>query len=305
MPDRLDGLGFARSRLIRHARDGTDLVVPPIGEGNPGILLFAEDRVIVRAGGRPTTLLGSAERLRAPVQPLDLFLGHLEDGRPAFAAALSVDAAEAFPEPEFRIADLRRLAAEGAVAAEELGLLATAKSVLAWHARNGFCANCGTATEIRAGGFRRDCPDCGAQHYPRTDPVVIMLVRRGDACLLGRGPRFPGTMYSCLAGFVEPGETIEDAVRRETAEETGIVVGAVRYHASQPWPFPSSLMIGCVAEALSEAITIDPIELSDARWVDRRELALMFEDEHPEGITVPLPIAIAHLLLRDFLDGRV
>ncbi|GEO99176.1 NAD(+) diphosphatase [Methylobacterium haplocladii] len=304
MADAYDRLGFVKSRLVRHGAEREHVAVPPVDAPGTGILLFAGDRVILRPGETPTALLTPDEAARRPDGPLTIFLGRFED-RPVFATALPEDAAESFPEPDFRISDLRGIAAQGAVAAEELGLLATAKSVLAWHGRNGFCSNCGTATEPKAGGFRRECPACGMHHFPRTDPVVIMLVHRGDACLIGRGPHFPGTMYSCLAGFVEPGETIEDAVRRETFEETGIAVGSVRYRASQPWPFPSSLMIGCVAEATTEVITRDPLELAEARWVSRAELRTMFDACHPEGITAPQPLAIAHLLLRDFLDGTV
>ncbi|MCE4222434.1 NAD(+) diphosphatase [Methylobacterium sp. C25] len=304
MTDAFDRLGFVKSALVRHSAEREHVAIPPIDAPGTGILLFAGDRVILRSGEPPTALLTPDDFAPPLREGLIVFLGRAE-GRPVFAVALPEEAVEGFLEPTFRVSDLRGVAAEGAVAAEELGLLATAKSVLAWHGRNGFCANCGTATEVKAGGFRRECPACAMHHFPRTDPVVIMLVRRGDTCLIGRGPHFPGTMYSCLAGFVEPGETIEDAVRRETFEETGVVVGAVRYRASQPWPFPSSLMIGCIAEATSEAITIDPLELADARWVSRDELRTMFDGSHPEEITAPKPLAIAHLLLRDFLDERV
>ena len=142
---------------------------------------------------------------------------------------------------------------------------------------------------MRIGGYRRDCPNCGAEHFPRTDPVVIMLAIDGERCLLGRQARFAPGMYSCLAGFVEPGETIEDAVRRETAEEAGITVGRVRYHASQPWPFPSSLMIGCHAEALSRDIVRDDAELEACRWFSRAEVRAMLagrpsgRDQMPAG----------------------
>lgn len=297
-------LGFAQSRLIRHSAEREHGPAPLAGAAGAATILIAGDKVILRAGISATALLEANEAARAQARSVEVFLGRV-DGRPVFAAAADAQAAELFPEPDFQIRDLRALAIEARVPDHELGLLATAKSVLAWHGRNGFCANCGTATRIAAAGFRRECPNCGLHHFPRTDPVAIMLIHRGESCLLGRGPHFPETMYSCLAGFVEPGETIEDAVRRETAEETGIAIGAVRYHASQPWPFPASLMIGCVAEALSEVITIDPAELADARWVTKDALRLMFERRHPEGLTVPQPIAIAHHLLRDFLDGSV
>jgi NAD+ diphosphatase len=191
----------------------------------------------------------------------------------------------------------------GLVALEHLPAFAQAKSLLGWHARHRFCANCGVPTEIVQAGWRRDCPACGMQHFPRTDPVVIMLVVHGDRCLLGRQPRFGKGMWSCLAGFVEPGETIEDAVRRETLEEAGVVCGRVTYFASQPWPFPMSLMIGCHAEALTAAITVDRTELEDARWFPRDEVAAMLMHRHPDGLTATHPYAIAHHIIRAWLEG--
>ncbi len=138
-------------------------------------------------------------------------------------------------------------------------------------------------------GWRRDCPRCKAIHFPRTDPVVIMLAVDGDACLLGRQPRFPKGMYSALAGFVEPGETIEAAVRREIREEAAVVCRAVQYFASQPWPFPASLMIGCFAEAESRSLEIDRVELEDARWFSRDEAIALIERRHPDGLMAPTP----------------
>ncbi|MGU3536251.1 NAD(+) diphosphatase [Methylobacterium sp. A54F] len=301
LSDHHPGLGYAESRLLRHSAEQDEAAIP--GRDAPGarLVLMAGDRVV---------LAGDSALLEAAAHwPEDaaftVFLGRL-DGAPVFAAAISPEAAEARERaaPGAAGADLRALAAEGRVAPHELGLLATAKSLLAWHARNGFCAHCGTATVLRAGGFRRECPACGTHHFPRTDPVVIMLIRRGDACLLGRAPRFKEGMYSCLAGFLEPGETIEAAVRRESFEETAIRIGAVAYHASQPWPFPASLMIGCVADALDEAIVADPNELADARWFHRDAIARILAGAHPEGITAPPPMAIAHLLMRAFAEGR-
>jgi NAD+ diphosphatase len=152
------------------------------------------------------------------------------------------------------------------------------------------------------GGWRRDCANCRVQHFPRTDPVVIMLAIAGERCVLGRSPRFAPTMWSCLAGFVEPGETIEDAVRREVREEVGIACGRVTYFASQPWPFPTSLMIGCHAEAFTDEIVVDRSELEDARWFTRDELALMLVRKHPQGLTATPPIAIAHHIIRRYVE---
>lgn len=299
--DPLARLGFARSRLVRHSAEADEGAIPLSGAEEALHVAFCADRVLV-AGG--TALLSAGDRDRAGRIGVEVFLGNL-DGRPVFAAEIDPgESARLADEGAFRCLDLRGLAVEGSVEGHELGLLATARSLLTWHARNGFCANCGSPTGVRAGGFRRECPTCGAHHFPRTDPVVIMLIRRGDACLLGRAPRFPEGMYSCLAGFLEPGETIEDAVRRETFEETRVRVGAVAYHASQPWPFPASLMIGCIADALDETIVADPAELADARWFPRAEVAAMLERRQGDGLSGPPPMAIAHVLMRAFVEGR-
>jgi NAD+ diphosphatase len=189
----------------------------------------------------------------------------------------------------------------------EAGILAQGRSLLDWHARHGFCAVCGSPTEPRDGGYARRCGNaaCNAQHFPRTDPVVIMLVLQGDRCLLGRQPMFPPGMFSALAGFVEPGETLEEAVRREVAEEAGIASRAVRYHASQPWPFPSSLMIGCMTEATSEAIEVDRDELEDAAWFAKSEVAEMLRRSlTPETPRMPPPLSLAHQLAKAWVEGR-
>ncbi len=184
--------------------------------------------------------------------------------------------------------------------AGDAAIAAQARSLLGWHERHPFCAACGAATRIRNGGASRACAACGAEHFPRTDPVVIVVVSRGGRALLGRSGRFPGNLYSALAGFMEPGESVEEAVRREVAEEAGIEVGAVRYVFSQPWPFPASLMLGCLAEGLSDEIAVDPEEIEDARWFSRAELADALAGRS-EVLTVPQPIAIAHHLIRAWL----
>ncbi|WP_146586923.1 NAD(+) diphosphatase [Puniceibacterium confluentis] len=201
-------------------------------------------------------------------------------------------------DPDQRFSELRRVMT--GFSPRDAELAASAKAIFAWHSIHGFCARCGAASDIASAGWQRICPSCGAHHFPRTDPVVIMLILRGNSVLLGRSPGWPQGMYSCLAGFVEPGETIEAAVRREVFEEAGVQVGAVGYLASQPWPFPASLMIGCRGEALSGEINIDPVEIEDARWVTREELALAFAGEHPE-ILPARNGAIAHFLLRNWL----
>ena len=185
----------------------------------------------------------------------------------------------------------------------EAALAATARALVNWHRTHGFCSACGAASELHQAGWQRKCPACGAQHFPRTDPVVIMLVRRGNRVLLGRSPGWPEGMYSALAGFVEPGETPETAVRREVFEETGIHLGGIRYIAAQPWPFPNSLMLGYLAEATSEKITLDH-ELEDARWLTREEMVAVQAGLHPE-IRAPRRGAIAHHLMLAWLSGRL
>ena len=234
-----------------------------------------------------------------------VFLGLLERA-PRFAVALDPAAAEALKtRGELVVTDLRSIAVRGLVAADHLPPLAEGKALLNWHARHRFCPNCGAATNLVEGGWRRDCPSCRAQHFPRTDPVVIMLPVAAERCVLGRSHRFQPGMWSCLAGFVEPGEAIEDAVRRETREEAGILCGRVSYFASQPWPFPTSLMIGCHAEALSRDIVVDRAELDDARWFDREEVATMLLRRHPDGLTTPPTVAIAYHIIRAWVEDEV
>jgi NAD+ diphosphatase len=234
-----------------------------------------------------------------------VFLG-LMQGAPRFGYGLDAATAAALKaRPDLVVLDLRTIAAQGLVNAQHLPPLAEAKALLNWHARHRFCANCGAATRVSQGGWRRDCPACKAEHFPRTDPVVIMLAVDGDRCVLGRAARFVPNMWSCLAGFVEPGESVEDAVRREVREEVGLACGRVRYFASQPWPFPASLMIGCHAEARSTEIVVDRGELEDARWFDRAEVAAMLLRQHPQGLTTPPPVAIAHHIIRAWVEGEV
>lgn len=183
-------------------------------------------------------------------------------------------------------------------------LAASARSVLQWHEFHRFCANCGEPTQITAAGWQRACAACGRLHFPRTDPVVIMAITHGNSILMGRGTGWPEGFYSLLAGFIEPGETMEGAVRREVFEEAGVRVGPVSYAASQPWPYPSSLMLGCRGEAISTEINIDPHEILDARWVTREDMALVFAGAHPE-LSEPRRGSIAHALIEAWLADRL
>jgi NAD+ diphosphatase len=200
--------------------------------------------------------------------------------------------------PDLGFEDLR--SALMRLSPREAELAATGRAVLHWHQSHGFCAACGAASQVVKAGWQRQCPACGTQHFPRTDPVVIMLVTHGNQLLLGRNAAWPEGMYSLLAGFVEPGETLEAAVRREVFEEAGVPVGAVTYLASQPWPFPASLMLGAHGLALDRAITLDPVELQDALWVSRETLTDIFAGTHPQ-IRPPRPGAIASFLMRNWL----
>ena len=183
-----------------------------------------------------------------------------------------------FP-PDHRFVELRGCMAQ--LSALDAELAASARALFQWHDSHGHCARCGHASDLTAGGWQRKCPACAAPHFPRTDPVVIMLITRGNSVLVGRSAVWPARMYSLLAGFIEPGETIEAAVRREVFEETGVRVGPVQYLASQPWPFPASLMLGLAGDALSTEITLDPVELEDAIWVTREDMAAALAGRHP------------------------
>ena len=227
-----------------------------------------------------------------------VFLGR--DGDEGIWAASAVEGTP--PGEGRRWAELRSVMA--GLSPRDAELAATAKAVLGWHASHGFCAACGARSGPAQAGWRRDCPACGTQHFPRTDPVVIMLVTRGNRVLLGRSPGWPPGMMSLLAGFLEPGETVEAGVRREVWEEAGVRVGRVGYLASQPWPWPMSLMLGCRGEALSEEIVVDPKELETAMWVSRERLLGVFMGEDPE-IRPPRTGAIAGFLLREWLADRL
>jgi len=312
MPVRFDlgakpHLGYTGSVLDRAAELRHDPAAMAALEADPHARTFVIGGEIVVLRKRaphhdPAFTLAEAATLAPPRERA--FLGR-HDGMPLFAVAVEPDAAETLKtRADLVVADLRSITTGGLVAPEHLPPLAEDKALLGWHGRHPFCSKCGNPSRSVNAGWRRDCPACGTEHFPRTDPVVIMLAIDGARCLLGRQSRFAVGMWSCLAGFVEPGETIEDAVRRETLEEAGIVCGRVAYFASQPWPFPMSLMIGCHAQALTTEITVDHSELEDARWFDRDEVAAMMLRRHPDGLTATLPFAIAHHIIRAWLEAE-
>ncbi|MFM7334478.1 MAG: NAD(+) diphosphatase [Tabrizicola sp.] len=305
------GSGLDRHAVLRRNAEGLgDALargkVLPLWRGKP---LVAADRLVWVAADHPVLALAGPP----------IFLG-MDEGTPRFAADLSdwaPEAGAAAPESGFFDQTVQRHPAMPTEAGftelrgvmtlldpREAELVATGKALVQWHKSHGYCSTCGARSDIAQSGWQRSCPACGAQHFPRTDPVVIMLVTRGNSVLLGRSPGWPEGMFSLLAGFVEPGETIEAAVRREVLEESGITCGAVTYLASQPWPFPASLMIGARCEALTSEIKVDPEELEAAIWVSREELVQAFAGRHPT-IRPSRKGAIANFILRNWLADRL
>jgi NAD+ diphosphatase len=307
-----DGAALAEMMKSPNAR------VLPIWRGKPLVQGERLNSLVLLPPEHPVAQLPSG----GPEQEAQdmVFLGLLEDDAPIFASDISgwvpdeldedalgqfLDRAEQqHPdlEPGQVFAELRRIMTR--LSPLEAELAATAKAIRSWHDSHRFCARCGQGSEVMMAGWQRTCPSCGAHHFPRTDPVVIMLITRGNSVLLGRSHGWPEGMYSCLAGFVEPGETVEAAVRREVKEEAGIDVGAVRYVASQPWPFPAALMIGCHGEALGDEITIDPAELDDALWISREDVMDAFAGNRSDLLPARKG-AIAHFLLRNWLADRL
>lgn len=319
--------GFARNPLDRKSeiRDDKALLATMMAAAETRFVVIGRDRPILRrtdSGYDPFFTAAQAQTIGRQRETVLLGVGStgMDADGAVFAIVLddsAVDIVEVADEGglidtrkflvpgrnDLFVHDLRALATEGSLPVETIGILGQAKSIMHWHARHRFCSNCGTSSEMANAGWRRECRTCKTQHFPRTDPVVIMMAVHGDDCLLGRAGRFGKHMYSALAGFLEPGETIEDAVRREIREESGIRIGRVGYLMSQPWPFPASLMIGCIAEALNRDIVIDRNELEDCRWFSRRDVELMLRREHPQEYTAPHPLAIAHHLLRAWSEG--
>ena len=315
---------FGGSALDRAA----DLRVDPEKLG--GLLQAPETRILPLWRGKPLVRNGAGGSLTlAPVGPGAPVLSHAVEapallGRSDGAAWFAVDISPwepeeqdtatvgAFVDPseqrfpglpdDHRFAELRAIMVQ--LTARDAELAATARALLTWHQTHRFCARCGVESALAEAGWQRQCPACDGRHFPRTDPVVIMLVTRGNDVLMGRSPGWPEGMYSLLAGFVEPGETIEAAVRREVQEEAGIRVGAVSYLASQPWPFPASLMIGCHGEAESSEIIVDPAELEDAMWVGREDMLAALSGEVPT-MRPARKGSIARFLIEAWLADRL
>ncbi|TPW30773.1 NAD(+) diphosphatase [Martelella alba] len=296
---------FAGCRIIRDSEHrGEDALQKAAADPEARFFAFADGKVVVKHERQVLDPYFARYELvdLSPDRSSAVLIGHAPSGAPLISIDLDLDPA-ALPA-HLKATSARSMYSEGLFDEATLGAFALACSLSAWTRNHRFCGVCGAPSEGAAGGFRRQCTACGHMMFPRTDPVAIMLVvdEERDRVLLGRSPRFEPGRYSCLAGFLEPGETLEDAVRRETFEESAIRVGPVRYHASQPWPMPHMLMLGCYGKAESFDITRDESELEDCRWFSRDELKAILEDRHPDGINAPPEGAIAYRLMRDFID---
>ena len=290
---------------VGERRDDAEWIAKLLGDSDTRILPLRELKPFTRGPAAPALDWQPVAPWRDQIDTGAslIFLG-LGDGRAHFA--IDAAGAKVAPDVDTELVDVRVLAPT--IAQGEAAMLAEARSLLDWHARHRFCAQCGSPTQMASAGWKRRCPACRAEHFPRTDPVVIMLAIRGERALLGRNRRRPGARFSCLAGFVEPGETPEEAVRREVREEAGVRCGRVHYLAAQPWPFPSSLMLGFLTEALTEEITVDPEEIAEARWFTRDEIREMVAraatgPDDPSKVSLPAPIAIAHHICRRWSSG--
>jgi NAD+ diphosphatase len=292
---------FTRSPLDRaghHRRDKAWLEAALAAPETQLVPFHRHQPFVMEEGGvvTPGWLNGAARSRIAPPDATPLFLGLDSNG----AAHFALDIPDPAPLGDLgRFEDLRMLGPR--LSRDDLAILGPAKSIFEWHARNSYCANCGTPTLIVEAGWRRDCPSCSAEHYPRFDPVCIMVPTFGDQVFLGRQRAWPRGMHSALAGFIEPGEAIEEGVARETLEEAGLKVREVRMHSTQPWPFPHSLMIGVLCEVEDDRETVDTTELESGRWFTREEAKLLIAGKHPDAWAPP-PFAIAHQLLKTWSE---
>ena len=299
--------GNTLDRDERHRKDAAYLA-KALQDDATRILPVWKLAPLVREGDEKRLAWATPAILDGHAGPEPVFLG-VADGRAHFALDISGVASPLIDfgwEGAATFPDLR--ATVGLLPPGDGGIAAQARHIVDWHSRHGFCPGCGERTRPKDGGWARLCTACSSEHFPRTDPVVIMLVvdKASGRCLLGHESRFSKEpkMYSTLAGFIEPGEDIEDAVRREVFEEAGIRVGEVAYHATQPWPFPHSLMIGCIGYAETTEIKIDPSEIEEARWFSREEVASMMARTHPQNWWVPGKQAIARSLIDSFAKGE-
>lgn len=284
--DRRRRNGFLETRLA----DPNSIIIP-LWRGDP----------LIAAG--KAAFLSAAAMPELPQDAPVVFLGLVND-----AAHFAVDLSGAADHPEHApFAELGEYTpireAAGMIARADLAMIGHARWLFEWHRKHLHCAVCGAATELREGGAKRRCPACGSEHFPRSDPVAIVLAAHEGACLLGRGPHFPPGFLSALAGYVEAAETPEEAARRELFEEAGVRLGAVRYQFSQPWPFPSSLMMGFIADAQSRELTLDREEIEEARWVSLEDIRAMLDGASVDGIFLPPKFTIARQLIERWADN--
>jgi NAD+ diphosphatase len=289
---------FANSPLDRagHLRRDADWLAAVLAGSESRCLVLHHGRPLLRETEGELTIAWRAWAPEMSLAPQPLFLGLMPDRAPHFACEAADP--DAFAEHGV-FTDLR--AAGARLSLDELAIIGCAESVFDWHDRNSFCAKCGAPSRIVEAGWKRLCDGCKSEHFPRVDPVVIMLPEHDGKCLLGRQSAWPPGMMSALAGYMEPGETIEEAVARETFEEAGLVVTGVRVHSTQPWPFPSSLMIGVLCAAESDALTIDTEEIESARWFTKDEARQLLAGKHADCFCPP-GFAIAHQLLKSWAE---
>jgi len=300
-PEPSAGLMFAGGNIDRQSENRkADSLEQAMKNPDARAIVFARGRVMINLGASDADPLFPLDAIKAfKPRPEHAVLLGFENEVPLIAMPAGHD-----PETDgeylpgtIKAIDYRSLALQGLLPATRMGEVAQGAALLAWHSTHRFCSRCGHESETADGGYKRFCPNCSTEHFPRTDPVVIMLAVDGERCLMGRSHNWTEGMYSALAGFVEPGETFEAAVRRELGEEAGIKIGKVQYQANQPWPFPFSLMIGCFAEAVSTKIFMDEKELSDCRWFTRKEILRALDTPESAGFLVSSKMAIAHHLI--------
>ncbi|MBG6200086.1 NAD+ diphosphatase [Labrenzia sp. EL_13] len=300
-------MSFIANTLDRQSerRGNTNYINELLERPGTRIVLSTDKTLVFKAASDPEIGhdLASALALGAAADEM-VFLGLRPKNRQAmFATTVPHDDEELAERADLNVQDLRTLALQNAFSDEDLSALAQARALIHWHRTHRHCSSCGEKSVMAEAGYRRDCPSCGTPHFPRTDPCVIMLITHQDRALLGRPARLPEGIYTTLAGFMEPGETIEGAVRREVFEESRIEVGDVNLVSNQPWPFPANLMLGCIGTATSLDIEIADDELEACKWCDRAEVRQMLDGTHPEGHRIPPSISIAYELIMGWLEG--
>lgn len=300
---------FAGGKLDRESGKRNDAAYIASQFANPKaeLLIFQNAKPFFANGAdAPIRLLTSAVAQFGTAKAAPIYLGQ-NNNNPLFAIELlsNFDIQNSVLNGLGEFAELRQVMMR--ISHDDLAILGLARSLFDWHKRHRYCANCGEPSAIVDAGWKRLCPSCKTEHFPRTDPVAIMMVVHEDKCLLGNSPRFPKSFYSCLAGFIEAGETVEEACRREVFEEVGVKTSECQIISNQPWPFPSQLMIGLIANATTTEIAIDEEEIADARWFNKAQIAQMLNG----GVLIdgeqyfgPPKVAIAHHIMRHWLESK-